>query len=125
MTLQEQLKELDAKSTQGEWEASWDKDGDGTDPLDWPILVTKDDTLICGTEGFYTDHEIDRANATFITHLVNAYRSGQLVPLPEVEEQIAAARQAALEAAAKVAQAKGPTHAYIAQAIRNLAKGKE
>lgn len=60
--------------------------------------------------------------------IVNAYRSGDLVPLPEVEE----ARLAALEEAAKVVErgdwrdgTASRSERRIAQAIRDLAnKGK-
>lgn len=78
MTLKETLAALDAKATPGEWEAR-------------PVKgYAFDEVLARDDNGNFScvmdDHQVDYSDAPFIVTLVNAYRTGQLVVAPSVED---------------------------------------
>lgn len=87
----------EAKPTPGPWVVEIDSDVDAEWAAQWPIIKTADgDTIICGTEGFYSTIEQDIANANLCADAGTVFHTTGLTPSQLVE------RVKELEEAAKL-----------------------
>ncbi|HBO0183909.1 hypothetical protein CAZ16_24605 [Pseudomonas aeruginosa] len=59
------LKELAERATPGPWSAVWEEGDDTAWPNLFPVIQAGNGEVVIGNEGFYTDLEQDKANATF------------------------------------------------------------
>lgn len=59
------LKELAERATPGPWSAAWEEGDDTAWPNLFPVIQAGNGEVVIGNEGFYTDLEQDKANATF------------------------------------------------------------
>ncbi len=59
------LKELAERATPGPWYAVWEEGDDTAWPNLFPVIQAGNGEVVIGNEGFYTDLEQDKANATF------------------------------------------------------------
>ncbi|HFF2105797.1 TPA: ead/Ea22-like family protein [Pseudomonas aeruginosa] len=65
MTDTNKLKELAERATPGPWSAVWEEGDDTAWPNLFPVIQAGNGEVVIGNEGFYTDLEQDKANATF------------------------------------------------------------
>lgn len=65
MTDTKKLKELAERATPGPWSAAWEEGDDTAWPNLFPVIQAGNGEVVIGNEGFYTDLEQDKANATF------------------------------------------------------------
>ncbi|MEE2492734.1 ead/Ea22-like family protein [Pseudomonas aeruginosa] len=65
MTDLTKLKELAERATPGPWSAAWEEGDDTAWPNLFPVIQAGNGEVVIGNEGFYTDLEQDKANATF------------------------------------------------------------
>ncbi|HGN1450902.1 ead/Ea22-like family protein [Pseudomonas aeruginosa] len=65
MTDTNKLKELAERATPGPWSAAWEEGDDTAWPNLFPVIQAGNGEVVIGNEGFYTDLEQDKANATF------------------------------------------------------------
>ncbi|WP_213159992.1 ead/Ea22-like family protein [Pseudomonas aeruginosa] len=65
MTDINRLKELAERATPGPWSAAWEEGDDTAWPNLFPVIQAGNGEVVIGNEGFYTDLEQDKANATF------------------------------------------------------------
>ncbi|HCF3534156.1 TPA: ead/Ea22-like family protein [Pseudomonas aeruginosa] len=65
MTDTKKLKELAERATPGPWSAAWEEVDDTAWPNLFPVIQAGNGEVVIGNEGFYTDLEQDKANATF------------------------------------------------------------
>ncbi|MBS9730151.1 ead/Ea22-like family protein [Pseudomonas aeruginosa] len=65
MTDTKNLKELAERATPGPWSAAWEEGDDTAWPNLFPVIQAGNGEVVIGNEGFYTDLEQDKANATF------------------------------------------------------------
>ncbi|KSM65784.1 hypothetical protein APA68_30595 [Pseudomonas aeruginosa] len=59
------MKELAERATPGPWSAAWEEGDDTAWPNLFPVIQAGNGEVVIGNEGFYTDLEQDKANATF------------------------------------------------------------
>ncbi|HFH4519846.1 ead/Ea22-like family protein [Pseudomonas aeruginosa] len=59
------LKELAERATPGPWSAAWEEGDDTAWSNLFPVIQAGNGEVVIGNEGFYTDLEQDKANATF------------------------------------------------------------
>ncbi|HDY6156256.1 TPA: ead/Ea22-like family protein [Pseudomonas aeruginosa] len=64
MTDLTKLKELAERATPGPWSAAWEEGDDTAWPNLFPVIQAGNGEVVIGNEGFYTDLEQDKANAT-------------------------------------------------------------
>ena len=78
----------EAKPTKGPWVVEIDSDVDAEWANQWPIIKTADgDTIICGTEGFYSTLEQDIANANLCADAGTVFHTTGLTPTQLVEQR--------------------------------------
>ncbi|MBW8259144.1 ead/Ea22-like family protein [Pseudomonas aeruginosa] len=65
MTDTKNLKELAERATPGPWSAAWEEGDDTAWSNLFPVIQAGNGEVVIGNEGFYTDLEQDKANATF------------------------------------------------------------
>ncbi|MFU6981321.1 ead/Ea22-like family protein [Pseudomonas aeruginosa] len=65
MTDTNKLKDLAERATPGPWSAAWEEGDDTAWPNLFPVIQAGNGEVVIGNEGFYTDLEQDKANATF------------------------------------------------------------
>ncbi|HGO9514228.1 TPA: ead/Ea22-like family protein [Pseudomonas aeruginosa] len=65
MTDINRLKVLAERATPGPWYAVWEEGDDTAWPNLFPVIQAGNGEVVIGNEGFYTDLEQDKANATF------------------------------------------------------------
>ncbi|MEI0849994.1 ead/Ea22-like family protein [Pseudomonas aeruginosa] len=65
MTDTNKLKELAERATPGPWSAAWEEGDDTAWSNLFPVIQAGNGEVVIGNEGFYTDLEQDKANATF------------------------------------------------------------
>ncbi|HEJ1456489.1 TPA: ead/Ea22-like family protein [Pseudomonas aeruginosa] len=65
MTDINRLKVLAERATPGPWSAAWEEGDDTAWPNLFPVIQAGNGEVVIGNEGFYTDLEQDKANATF------------------------------------------------------------
>ena len=91
--LKERLEALSAEATSG----PWDNTGTHGKPTDFGVYAPQGRS-ICSTGGFADGKDItyrqNVANAQFIAAVSNAFRSGDLITRQELDEAVAAEREA-------------------------------
>ncbi|HFL2728908.1 TPA: ead/Ea22-like family protein [Pseudomonas aeruginosa] len=65
MTDTNKLKDLAERATPGPWSAAWEEGDDTAWQNLFPVIQAGNGEVVIGNEGFYTDLEQDKANATF------------------------------------------------------------
>ncbi|HCA6585628.1 TPA: ead/Ea22-like family protein [Pseudomonas aeruginosa] len=82
------LKELAERATPGPWSAAWEEGDDTAWSNLFPVIQAGNGEVVIGNEGFYTDLEQDKANATFCAAANPQAILGLIAEVERLEEEL-------------------------------------